>query len=371
MRYTNIRFSLAKLIVTLALILSVPSQGSSQTSFSGLEHLFIAPKTYTTVFAAVPPVLDGDISDKVWENALWSDLFEDIEGDRRPRPAHSTRVKMLWDKSFLYIATELKEPHIWGGLKNHDDIIYYDNDFEVFIDPNNDAHNYFEIEVNALNTLLDLFIPKPYRNGGSALMSWNAPGLVSKVKINGTLNNPADIDSSWTVEMAIPFKALSIGNHIRVPQEGELWRVNFSRVQWDTEVKDGSYIKKKDSKGKTLPERNWVWSPQGVVNMHYPERWGYLNFTMKDPGHGQSSFKLPVSEKMKSYLWLVYYRQKEFHRKNSTYASSLSSLGIDPSVAFENKVLKLQMNSTGSQFRATIHLENNKTVSIDHDGHVR
>ena len=26
------------------------------------------------------------------------------------------------------------------------------------------------------------------------------------------------------------------------------------------------------------PEDNWVWSPQGVINMHIPERWGRLVF---------------------------------------------------------------------------------------------
>lgn len=369
--YTSMRLSFLKIIIPLVFILSFPFAGRSQNSFSGLEPLFVAPKSYTTVFVAVPPEIDGDINDKVWEKARWTDLFEDIEGDQKPGPAHSTRVKMLWDKSFLYIAAELEEPHIWAGLKNHDDIIYYDNDFEVFIDPNNNTHDYFEIEVNALNTLLDLFIPKPYRNHGSVLMSWDAPGLVSKVKINGTLNNPADLDSSWTVEMAIPFKALSIGNHVQVPREGELWRLNFSRVQWETEIEGSGYIKKKDSKGKVLPEHNWVWSPQGVINMHYPERWGYLKFTMKDAGESTSVFQLPVAEKMKSYLWLVYYRQKEFKRKNSSYASTLAQLGVDSSIAFEKTILKLQMKSAGNQFRVTIDSNKYKTISIDHDGHVQ
>ena len=26
------------------------------------------------------------------------------------------------------------------------------------------------------------------------------------------------------------------------------------------------------------PEDNWVWSPQGVVNMHLPDRWGEVQF---------------------------------------------------------------------------------------------
>ncbi|NEU06915.1 hypothetical protein GZH53_01205 [Flavihumibacter sp. R14] len=361
------RFNIPKIAVFL-IILSYPFIGRSQTSFSGLESLFTTPEGYTTVFATVPPEIDGDISETAWEKAGWSDLFQDIEGGTKPAPAHSTRVKMLWDKSYLYIAAELQEPHIWGGLKNHDDIIYYDNDFEVFIDPDNNTHNYFEIEVNALNTVLDLFIPKPYRNNGGILMSWDAPGLRTKVKINGTLNNPTDTDKSWTVEMAIPFKALSLGNNTRIPREGDLWRVNFSRVQWETEIKAGKYVKKKDSQGKNLPEHNWVWSPQGVINMHYPERWGYLQFATSD---NTSSFQLPVREKLKSYLWLVYYRQKDFYHKNRSYASSLAELGIAPETPFEGKWLKLEMKSTGTQFTATIRSDTGNPISINHEGFIQ
>ena len=48
--------------------------------------------------------------------------------------------------------------------------------------------------------------------------------------------------------------------------------MNFSRVEWRTEVVDRKYRK--------LPgkEDNWVWSPQGVVDMHRPETWGYVKF---------------------------------------------------------------------------------------------
>jgi hypothetical protein len=27
-----------------------------------------------------------------------------------------------------------------------------------------------------------------------------------------------------------------------------------------------------------LKEDNWVWSPQGVVDMHVPEHWGHVQF---------------------------------------------------------------------------------------------
>ena len=37
-------------------------------------------------------------------------------------------------------------------LTKHDAVIFHDNDFEVFIDPDGDNHEYYELELNALNT---------------------------------------------------------------------------------------------------------------------------------------------------------------------------------------------------------------------------
>ena len=42
---------------------------------------------------------------------------------------------MLRDDNYLYIAAEMEEPHLWGELTAHDSVIYHENDFEVFIDP--------------------------------------------------------------------------------------------------------------------------------------------------------------------------------------------------------------------------------------------
>jgi hypothetical protein len=345
-----------------------PFPGRSQTLFTGLESLFATPKNYTTAFTPVAPEIDGDIRDKIWEKAGWSDLFQDIQGGKMVIPAHNTRFKMLWDKSCLYIAAEIQEPHVWAKLLEHDEVIYYDNDFEVFIDPDNNTHQYFEIELNALNTIFDLFLLKPYRDNGSVLNSWDAPGMRSAIKVQGTLNKPSDIDKGWTVEMAIPFKSLSLGTYVKIPKEGDLWRINFSRVQWDTEIISGQYIKKKDLAGKNLPENNWVWSPQGIINMHYPERWGYLQFTMKDRAEDDPGFELPYAELQKKYLWLVYYRQKEYYSSNKTYATSLNKLGIDEYITIAKKENHLKLEATGSQFRATIAASEGKLITINNEG---
>ena len=329
--------------------------GFSQSKFSNKEDLLSTPRQYTVVFNPAAPIVDGKLNDAVWQNVPWTEHFKDIEGDKRQAPTWNTRAKMTWDDQGLYIAAELLDPHVWAYLKNYDDIVFYDNDFEIFIDPDNDTHRYYEFEVNALNTMFDLFMPKPYRNGSGAMIVYNAPGMKWAVDIQGTLNDPSDTDKGWTTEIFIPFSALTIGNSPKIPLDGDFWRINFSRVEWDTEVKDGKYVKKKDTNGKNLPEHNWVWSPQGVINMHFPERWAYLFFSKKDAGSSETAFSIPYSEEQKKHLWHAYYLQKDYFQKNNSYASSLSKLGINNfTLLIDGKENKLWMEATSRQFMVYI-----------------
>ncbi len=247
--------------------------------FSLLAQSKRLPRNYTSHFTSDSIVIDGKIDDKAWQSVPWSDNFVDIATAAKAPDNLFTRFKMLWDKQYLYIAACLGEPAIWGKLTKRDAIIYKDNDFEVFIDPDGDGLNYYEMEINALGTIMDLFLKKPYNKGGKANLAWNFNGLRSAVAIYGTINQPADVDSRWTVELAIPWSAFKEKS---IPTDGDIWRVNFSRVEWPMYVKNGDYLKQKNSvTGKNLPERNWVWSPQGVVNMHIPDKWGFVKFVKK------------------------------------------------------------------------------------------
>lgn len=335
--------------------------------------LLTTPHNYIAYKISKSPKIDGDIEEKAWENAPWTDYFVDIEGSEKPAPLYQTRAKMIWDDSCLYIAADLKEPHIWATLTNHDQIIYHDNDFEVFIDPESNGHDYYEIELNAFNTVLDLFLAKPYRSGGQAMLHWDLHNFRSAVKIHGTSNNPKDKDERWTVEMAIPFRSVSLGNHTRIPEEGAIWRINFSRVQWDVEIIDGTYQKKRDGKGRFLPEHNWVWSPQGVINMHYPERWGYLYFSERQTGKANNTFLMSVEEEQKQLLWLIYYSQKDYHQKNGKYADSIDALGINE-LFHENLEITMEslqnisLEAGNYQFIAVIKGTNDNAWSINQEG---
>jgi len=236
-------------------------------------NLFAQPKRYECHRAGSAPKIDGRLDDAAWSNAPWTDAFVDIVGEDRPAPRFRTRMKMLWDDEYLYIGAELEEPDVWATLTAHDSVIYRDNDFELFLNPTGDGLKYFEFEINALNTGWDLFLDKPYKQGGKADNSWEMPGYKSAIAIDGTLNDPSDRDKGWSVELALPWTAFVERSGKGRPNPGDEWRMNFSRVEWQTRVVDGKYEKVRGTK-----EDNWVWSPQGVVNMHVPQKWGSVRF---------------------------------------------------------------------------------------------
>ncbi len=228
------------------------------------------PKGYVCLRTPRPPRLDGRLEGSEWALAPWTDDFVDIANGVTPR--FRTRAKMLWDDHALYIGAELREPHVWGTLTKRDSVIFHDNDFEVFLDPDGDHADYLELEVNVLGTPWDLRLAYPYRAGGSEL-PYTIEGLRVGVHVDGTLNDPSDEDHGWSVTLVWPWDDLRAWTKGHCPpQAGEVWKINFSRVEWRHDVVEGRYVK------RAGPEDNWVWSPQGVVDMHRPWMWGRLQF---------------------------------------------------------------------------------------------
>ncbi|MFO0956649.1 MAG: carbohydrate-binding family 9-like protein [Isosphaeraceae bacterium] len=282
-----------------------------------------SPRGYVCPRAPGPIVVDGKLEDDGWKGVPWSADFVDIEGDQKPRPRFRTRVKMAWDDRYIYIAARLDEPHIWANLTEHDSVIFQDNDFEVFIDPDGDTHEYYEIEINSRNTEWDLFLDKPYRAGGPARNEWEIPGLLKAIGIDGTLNDPKDTDRSWDVELAIPWDVLGKhANRPSPPKDGDQWRINFSRVEWETTIEDGQY---KKVPGK--PEDNWVWSPQGVVDMHRPSRWGYVQFSTEAPG--QAAFRPDPDGPTRDRLIALFDAQLAFSKEHGNWAKRLEDLKLE------------------------------------------
>lgn len=325
-----------------------------------------APQTYTCLKVEKPINIDGNIYDKEWSQAPWTNYYNDIEGDLKPKPYRTCRTKMLWDNNYFYFAAELEEPHIWANLTQRDAVIFHDNDWEIFLDPDNDTHNYYEYEVNALGTVWDLFIDKPYRDGKDvAHNEWDINGLKTKVKLYGTINDPSDKDEKWTVEVAIPWDQMK--KHTKggmAPEADDFWRVNFSRVQWRTEIKNGKYVKLKGEDGKNLPEHNWSWSAQGHIAMHMPERWGFVFFSNSSKLKEAKEYKLSKEESIKWCLRRVYYAQHEYRRVNKKFTDNQELLLIDR-IKLDSKVFNPTIKLTKNGFEASYD-----SICIREDGKV-
>jgi hypothetical protein len=330
------------------------------------------PKSYVCYRTASPISPDGVLDEKEWSKIPWTEYFQDIEGSAKPAPRLKTHAKMLWDDANLYIAAELEEQHVWANLRQRDTVIFYDNDFEIFIDPDGDTHNYYELEVNALGTPWDLLLLKPYRDGGPAVTGWDIAGLQVGTHIDGTINNPADIDKGWTVEYKIPLSALKeCSKGGKMPKAGDQWRIDFSRVEWRTVIENGRYKKEINKKtGKPYPEDNWVWSPQGVINMHMPEMWGYLQFSSIVAGDGTETFIPDKDLDLKWALRMVYYAENEYFTKTGKYSSSFKDIGL--AISDLPKILSFPViHSTGTTFESYIPVTNHNPVwTIYQDGRI-
>lgn len=241
------------------------------------------PRIYDAQRTKVEMKIDGKLTESSWNTVKYSEDFADIRGLDWPAPAMKTNVKILWDNECLYIGARLEEKNITGDITGRDEIIWKNNDFEVFLDPYGDGKLYYEIENNALGTVMDLLMEKPYVDNGVYMMTWDCKDLQLAVSYDGTLNNPKDVDKAWYVEMAVPLA--NFQRDTADARHNKIWRINFSRVEWPE---------------KGGREENWVWNPTGKVDMHLPSNWGYLRFC-----DGDVVPPMPPARFSKNWAWIA------------------------------------------------------------------
>lgn len=345
------------------------------------------PASYVCYRAPGPIAIDGRLDDAAWAAAEWTASFVDIEGDRKPRPRWKTRVKLLWDDEALYIAAELEEPNVWATLTERDSVIFHDNDFEVFLDPDGDTHRYGELELNAFGTEWDLFLERPYRDGVTARDDWDIAGLRTAVHVDGTLNDPRDLDRGWTVELALPWRGLgeTRAGTTTPPAPGERWRVNFSRVQWRVDYPSAAgatgfrYERELDpATGRRRPEDNWVWSPQGAIDMHAPEMWGFVQFSPLEAGAAgtaraaREAFRVDPADDAAFALRQVYYAQRAYRARYGELAPDLAALGLSAPPAsiagWERLPPPPRMTVQAGSFEAVLVLDDGRSLRIDDKG---
>ena len=319
--------------------------------------------------------IDGNLDKDIWKNVPWSDSFGDIQGKDEPEPKHTiplTRFKALYDDSFVYIAATL---HPADGItteahftQRNSPIYQRDSDFEVFIDVDHSNHMYKELEVNAINTVWNLLLDKPYDDGGvehSGRIATRGEDLYYDVSrqhtatriVDGTLNNETSHTGAWwSVEMALSYSDLLANTTLRQVRryspQNTFWRVNFSRVEQQGKI-------------------NWTWQPQnrwnpemrqfqGYVQMHLPETWGYFYFsdeyidTSVEPSPAPRDPVWPLTlTAMTIYYALHYYKSQ--HGQYTDHLSELS-LPVDLIAPFDCDIQRIRQNDTTHDEGFLVHV---------------
>lgn len=244
----------ARFLVGLVLLLSAAffTEATDCTFASSYPKQLIA-------YAVSPDhdiVIDGRLDDEAWRDVGFSSDFEDISTTRIP--LLRTNVKLRYDARYLYVGAKMEEPQVAANITStchcidpgHDQVIYHDNDFEIFVDADGSTHNYKEFEMNAANmngtaATWDLLLNKPYNDGGyenstrvCGANGWDmVPPGHCRTYSDGVLNAPTSKPSFWSAEVALPLSKLAEFTAATVPvKEGTLWRINFSRVEWALKV---------------------------------------------------------------------------------------------------------------------------------------
>jgi hypothetical protein len=174
--------------------------------------------------AVTAPVLDGRLDDALWKEGAY-ELVHSVDGE--PFAGEPTRVYFAYDESSLYVASDLPDRDMWTTYAEHDDPLYKQEAFEVFVAGGNDGARYLEYQVSAKNVTFDARFER-YRRGDT---SWNS-SFETAVDVRGTVGDRSDSDEGWSVEMAIPWTEICENTKATCPpQAGQRLRVNAFRLE--------------------------------------------------------------------------------------------------------------------------------------------
>jgi hypothetical protein len=262
------------------------------------------PGTYTANYITKPLVTTGAAKDPAWAAATRTPRFVDMRSGT-PAPL-DTAASVLWDETALHIAFWAAEPNVVGTMTKRDDLLFFENDLEIFIDG---GDSYYELEFNALGTMYEVFFiwhdayqqgskwdvpkfnvhsPRVHSFGGDydhstksfwtgnhprgtrwAFLDYDMPGLDLKVAVDGTPNHPSTVDRGWTAEISIPWKNLADLSNGRSlpPKDGDTWGIFFGRFQQLAARTSSGYV-----------TGGYAAHAFGVADTHVPECFTQVRF---------------------------------------------------------------------------------------------
>ncbi len=167
-----------------------------------------------------PVKLDGKLDEGAWTNApayslslplkSYSTLPESMQKNLGDKLQEKGKVKLLWDDNYLYVGAEFEDSDVMQEGNEDQAHLYGTGDLiEVFLKPAK-ANYYWEIYGTPNNKKTWYAFPSRGRIVFPACGNYKPENFKVAATTDGTLNNWKDKDKSWTIEMAIPIKELTV-----------------------------------------------------------------------------------------------------------------------------------------------------------------
>ncbi|MFK7895170.1 MAG: DUF5916 domain-containing protein [Myxococcota bacterium] len=181
-----------------------PSAPGAQDELEEGRHAF-------AVFVEEGPILDGDLSDPVWQQARLINDFTQVEPKMGAAPSYNTEVRVLTDGETLFFSMRADDPEpekIVANRMARTEVFFYEDGFNILLDTFKDRRSGYFFQVNPNSGRRDATF-----DGDSYEENWD-----------GIWYAESRIDATgWSAEVAIPFKTLGF-------REGDdAWGFNLSR----------------------------------------------------------------------------------------------------------------------------------------------
>jgi hypothetical protein len=200
----------------LALLIALPMATTTLA-----DEVQVRPK-YEAVRTDRAPVIDGDLSDVIWEQAPELTGFTQRDPNEGKPATQQTRVKVAYDEDAIYFGAFMEDDgKVTELLARRDNDLNNGDYIRISIDPQHDRQNGAAFVVNASNVQMDMIL----YNDISEDISWDGVwSSATKITAKG-----------WTAELRIPYSQLSF------PRKDEhTWGINVSR--WHARLRESTRL---------------------------------------------------------------------------------------------------------------------------------
>lgn len=264
-------------VLALALPLLACPVGRVRADEAGAVQL-PPPRPFLVVpFTATAPSLSGDPADPAWNHAATVPALDFALGSVAGAARYRTTVKVMWDADFLYFRVLVDDdliPHVAAHGRDVD--LTGDDLVTLQIDPQGNAHHWFQIEISANNDVRDESFSVSGKLDSDAQFGLTQDVIQHALKrsiawqIDGLQTATRATRSGWLADVAIPATPLLAQSEATQFATSETFRANVMRYQYA------------DAPSPLDPPQKFVmdWAPVGAGKEEYsPEGMGFLQLS--------------------------------------------------------------------------------------------